>query len=156
MATPSADPLPPDTLRVVVVGLWHLGCVTAACSARHFQVTGLDFDDANVTRLARGEAPLLEPGLDELLSAGLANGRLRFTADPIIACSDADVLWLTYDTPVNDADESDVAYVLDRLRRCLPHLRPGAAVLVSSQLPVGTCRQLETEFPQFHFACSPE
>lgn len=46
--------------------------------------------------------------------------------------------------------------VLERLRRALPHLRHGALVLVSSQLPVGTCRELEREFPQFHFAYSPE
>jgi UDPglucose 6-dehydrogenase len=46
--------------------------------------------------------------------------------------------------------------VLNHLRRALEHLPKGALVLISSQLPVGTCAQLEKEFPQFHFACSPE
>jgi UDPglucose 6-dehydrogenase len=117
---------------------------------------GVDFDDATVANLQQGKAPISEPGLNELLSAGLAAKRLRFTTDPRDACADAQVLWLTYDTPVNDKDESDAAFVSERLRRCLPHLPAGALVLVSSQLPVGTCRALETEFPQFHFACSPE
>lgn len=143
-------------MNVCVLGLWHLGCVTAACCARHFQVTGLDFDDAVIASLNRGEAPILEPGLNELLSAGLAKKRLQFTTDAKTACAAADVLWLTYDTPVNDADESDVPFVLERLRRGLRHLPAGALVLISSQLPVGTIRALETEFPQFHFACSPE
>jgi UDPglucose 6-dehydrogenase len=119
-------------------------------------VVGVDFDAATVASLQRGKAPISEPGLDELLSAGLVAKRLRFTTDPRDACRDAQVLWLTYDTPVNDQDESNAAFVLDRLRRCLPHLPAEALVLVSSQLPVGTCRALEAEFTRFHFACSPE
>lgn len=143
-------------MNVTVLGLWHLGSVTAACCARHFQVAGLDFDAANVARLNSGLAPLLEPGLNELIAAGLAAKKLSFTTDPQIACAGADVLWLTYDTPVNDNDESDVEFVLGNLRQALPHLPAGALVLISAQLPVGTCAQLETEFPRFHFACSPE
>jgi UDPglucose 6-dehydrogenase len=143
-------------LRITVAGLWHLGSVTAACCARHFKVTGLEFDELVVSGLAAGRAPVSEPGLNELLSAGLATKHLRFTTDAKAACANADVLWLCYDTPVNDNDESDVAFVLERLRRALAHLPNGALVLISSQLPVGTCRELEREFPQFHFACSPE
>ncbi len=143
-------------MNVTVLGLWHLGCVTAACCARHFQVVGLDFDEANIARLNSGQAPLFEPGLNELIAAGLAAKKLSFTADSKIACARADVLWLCYDTPVNENDESDVDFVLANLRRALPHLPPGALVLISAQLPVGTCRRLEAEFPQFHFAYSPE
>lgn len=143
-------------MKIVVQGLWHLGSVTAACCARHFDVVGLDFDATNITRLNSGQAPLLEPGLNELLAAGLAANKLSFTADPKIACAIADVLWLTYDTPVNDNDESDVDFVLANLRKALPYLPAGALVLISAQLPVGTCAKLEKEFPQFHFACSPE
>jgi len=143
-------------MNVTVLGLWHLGCVTAACCARHFPVVGLDFDAANIVRLNSGQAPLSEPGLNELLAAGLASKKLSFTADPKIACAQADVLWLCYDTPVNENDESDVDFVLANLRRALPHLPKGALILISAQLPVGTCRKLETEFPQFHFAYSPE
>ena len=142
-------------MKITVLGLWHLGCVTAACCARHFQVTGLDFDAALIHGLRAGKAPLLEPGLDELLAANAAAGQLDFSTDHA-ACRDADVLWVTYDTPVNDADESDTAPVLGPLRRALDELPGGALVLISSQLPVGTCAELEREFPQFHFACSPE
>ena len=152
--TPSSPAAPP--LRITVVGLWHLGTVTAACCARFFEITGLDFDAPTVAQLNRGEAPLAEPGLDSLLQAGLSRGTLRFTDDPKSACAGADILWLTCDTPVNERDESDVASVLEQLRRCLPHLAEGTLVLISSQLPVGTCRRLEAEFGQFHFACSPE
>jgi UDPglucose 6-dehydrogenase len=143
-------------MNICVLGLWHLGCVTAACSARHFQVVGLDFDAANIAKLNSGQAPLFEPGLNELIAEGLAAKKLTFTTDPKIACARADILWLCYDTPVNEDDESDVDFVLGQLCRALPHLPKGALVLISAQLPVGVCRRLEAEFPDFHFACSPE
>jgi UDPglucose 6-dehydrogenase len=143
-------------MKITVLGLWHLGTVTAACCARHFTVTGLDFDAANIAKLATGQAPLLEPGLNELLTAGLASGQLSCTTDPAAALNGTDVLWLCYDTPVNESDESDVEFVLGNLRRALPRLAAGALVLISAQLPVGTCAKLEAEFPQYHFAYSPE
>lgn len=143
-------------MNITVLGLWHLGCVTSACCARHFKVVGLDFDAENIARLQRGEAPLFEPGLNELLAAGLSAQRLSFTTDPQAACAGADVLWLTYDTPVNENDESDVESVLITLRKAARHLPDDALVLISAQLPVGTCRRLEAEFPRLHFACSPE
>ena len=146
----------PTQMKIVVLGLWHLGSVTAACCAKHFQVTGLDFDASNIAKLNSGKAPLLEPGLDELIATGLATKKLSFTSGAKIACENADILWLTYDTPVNDNDESDVESVLTNLRRALPHLQKGSLVLISSQLPVGTSAKLEKEFPPFHFAYSPE
>jgi UDPglucose 6-dehydrogenase len=143
-------------MKIVVQGLWHLGCVTAACCAKHFPVVGLDLDAAIVAKLNSGKAPLLEPGLNELIAAGIAAKKLSFTADTKVACANADVLWICYDTPVNENDESDVESVLANLRKALAHLPEGALVLISAQLPVGTCANLEKEFPQFHFACSPE
>ncbi|MBI3880737.1 MAG: UDP-glucose/GDP-mannose dehydrogenase family protein [Verrucomicrobia bacterium] len=143
-------------MNITVLGLWHLGSVTSACCAKHFRVTGLDFDATTIAKLNGGKAPLFEPGLDELLAAGLAQKSLSFTTDAAAAGANADVLWLCSDTPVNENDESDTEAVLAPLQRALPHLPAGALVLVSSQLPVGTCAKLETEWPQFQFACSPE
>jgi len=143
-------------LRITVLGLWHLGSVTAACCAKSFPVIGLDFDAATVTKLSGGKAALFEPGLDDLISERLSAKSLSFTTDAAAACVNADILWCCYDTPVNDDDESDVEFVLGNLRRALAHLPTGALVLISSQLPVGTCAKLEAEFPQFYFSCSPE
>lgn len=141
---------------IAVLGLWHLGCVTAACCARHFQVTGLDFDKENISKLNSGKAPLFEPGLDELIAAGVSSKKLFFTADLKAACADADILWVCYDTPVNENDESDVELVLANLRKAISYLPKGALILISAQLPVGTCAKLEKEFAQHHFAYSPE
>ncbi len=143
-------------MNITVLGLWHLGSVTAACASKHFKVTGLDFDETVVGNLLNGKAPLFEPGLDDLIADQIEARRLTFTCNAILACVDADVLWVAYDTPVNEADESDSAFVLDRLNAVLPNLAPGTLVLISSQLPVGTTAILQDRYPQFRFAYSPE
>ena len=145
-------------MNVVVLGLWHLGCVTAACCAEKFRVAGLDFDPALLDSLCAGRAPLFEPGLDELIARGLAEKTLSValadSAEGRAALAAADVLWVCYDTPVDDHDRADVPFVLERLERCLPALRRGATVLISSQIPAGTCRRLEVQHPGVAFAYS--
>ena len=144
-------------MNVVVLGLWHLGCVTAACCAEHFPTVGLDFDEAAVGGLRGGKAPVFEPGLDHLIQRGLEAGRLSFAVGAeAAALGAADVLWVCYDTPVDENDAADVPFVMERLEACLPALRPGAVVLLSSQIPAGTCRKLEARHPGVAFACSPE
>ena len=120
-------------MNVCVAGLWHLGTVTAAClaSAGH-DVTGFDFDAAIVSTLATGKAPLFEPGLDDLVKAGLASGQLHFTTDEAAAVNHADIVWIAYDTPVDDDDRADVTCVTERATRVFPHLRDEALVLISS------------------------
>src|SRR5260370_18870051 len=112
-------------MKIVVQGLWHLGCVTAACCTQHHEVVGLDFDEATVLNLHQGKSPLFEPGLDALIASGLAKKTLSFSQDPQPACAGADVLWLCYDTPVNEQDESDTEFFLGNLQKSLPHFPIG-------------------------------
>lgn len=134
-------------MKICVLGLWHLGTVTAACLASGgHDVTGLDFDADVVAGLAAGKPPVLEPGLEDLVRAGLASGRLRFATDVAAAAGSADIIWIAFDTPVDDEDRADVDYVIEEAARLFPHLRNGALVLISSQLPVGTTRRLEQMF----------
>lgn len=149
-------------MRVFVQGLWHLGSVTAACCAAvGHDTVGCDPDAGVVNSLSRGQAPLFEPGLDELVQSGLASNMLRFTTDES-QVADADVAWIAFDTPVDSDDVARTDLVLEAVRRLFPHLRDGSAVLVSSQLPAGSVRALATEFTarskgrRVEFACSPE
>ena len=131
-------------MKVCVEGLWHLGSVTAACLASvGHDVTGLDADAVTIEKLVHGTAPLFEPGLDELLQIGIANGNLGFFTSPVLALEGAEVLWVAFDTPVDDEDQADVAYVQGQIQMALPFLADGAVVLVSSQMPVGSIRKLE-------------
>lgn len=149
-------------LRVAVAGLWHLGTVTAACLAsRGIATVGYDVEPATVAALQRGTPPVFEPGLEDLVRDGLSRGTLRFTTDPADVAS-ADVLWIAWDTPVDDEDRADVRFVVARVTELFPYLKSEALVLVSSQVPVGTTRELETAFARARpgvpvsFACSPE
>ncbi len=150
-------------MKLCTFGLWHLGSVTAACLASvGYFVTGLDFDSDVTARLSEGYAPVFEPGLDELIQQGLNDGTLRFTSDPLEAVTGAEVVWVTYDTPVDDEDRADVELVVSRIESLFPHLSDGTLVVVSSQLPIGSVSQLETSYRKLHpernvgFAALPE
>jgi UDPglucose 6-dehydrogenase len=143
-------------MNIVVLGMWHLGCVTAACAAKFESVTGLDLDPLVIRQLRQGKPPLFEPGLTELIDAGLQSGRLKFSDDPASACAEADLLWVCYDTPVDENDHPDLTPVFDGVRRCAAFLPPESLVLVSSQVPVGTCAELQKAHPRFRFGYSPE
>ena len=133
------------TVRISVAGLWHLGSVTAAClaSAGH-DVTGFDVDLDVVRRLQTdGQPPIFEPGLPELVDSGRRDGHLRFSSDPQDAVRQSEIVWIAWDTPVDQDDHADVDAVMDNAARLFPHLSPGTLVLVSSQLPVGSVRRLE-------------
>jgi UDPglucose 6-dehydrogenase len=149
-------------MKVAILGLWHLGTVTAACVAgAGVPTVGIDDDPGVIAKLGNGEPPLYEPGLAELVGEGIASGRLSFATD-VAKLSDADIVWVCYDTPVDDDDRADVDAVVGRTEAVFPHLRDGAVVLVSAQLPVGTVARLEKSFAaqaggrQVDFACSPE
>lgn len=150
-------------MKVCVYGLWHLGTTTAACLAQAgLETVGLDPDAKTVGELQKGVPPLFEPGLADLVKSGLAARKLSFTTDVPEAVRSADVVWVAFDTPVDDEDRADVAYVKERIAETFAHLRDGAVVLVSSQMPVGSMRDLEARFAKIsdsrkvHFACSPE
>ncbi len=97
-------------MRVCVQGLWHLGCVTAACIASvGHDVVGLDDDLNNIYDLNQGKAPLFEPGLDEMIRNGIDDGHLGFTQNNKEAVAGAEVLWVTFDTPVDEDDQADDA-----------------------------------------------
>src|SRR5687768_15499475 len=110
-------------MNICVQGLWHLGTVTAACMASvGAHVTGLDFDAVSIEGLTGGTPPLYEPGLEHLVNQGLTSGQLRFSSSSQEAVRDIEVLWIAYDTPVDDDDNADVDYVIAQVERTLSHL----------------------------------
>ena len=150
-------------MKVCVQGLWHLGTVTAACLASGgHRVTGLDFNESVIADLRDGKPPLFEPGLEDLVKKGIQAGALDFSNDPALAVRDAQVIWVAYDTPVDDEDNADVDYVVECAARLFPYLKAGQEVLISSQLPVGTSKRLEALFAKARpdvdvsFSYSPE
>ena len=160
--TPQIAASTDSALKVSVVGLWHLGCVTAAClAAAGHEVVAYDDDPQIVLDLRAATLPIVEPGLDELISREVHDGHLRFE-DDAAEIGRADVTWITWDTPIDNNDRSDVEWVLGRVEQLFPYLRHGTIVLVSSQLPVGSIAEIERRFAAARpgyavsFACVPE
>jgi UDPglucose 6-dehydrogenase len=149
-------------MKICVYGLWHLGLVMlSALSEKSFDVVGLAENDDELKRLNAVKLPIYEDGIEALISQGLNAGNLNFSLDPN-CLQDVDVVWVTFDTPVDDNDVADVEYVKQRIIDIFDHLQDGTVVLVSSQLPVGSIASLEEEFAlraldkSVCFACSPE
>ena len=149
-------------MKIAVVGLWHLGTVTAAClAAAGHQVIGVAEDATAAELLNQAELPVSEPGLKELVQENLRNGHLRFTSDAGEAAG-AELVWITYDTPVDDEDRADADFVLGKVAALFSYLTGDALVLISSQIPAGSTRRLEQMYRQAcprgaaSFAYSPE
>ncbi|MDA0990066.1 MAG: nucleotide sugar dehydrogenase [Verrucomicrobia bacterium] len=134
-----------DSRLVCILGLWHQGIVGAACLADlGYTVIGADRDTDTIERLRSGHAPIFEPGLDTLIQSGLSSGKLSFSSDLAEAVRQATDLLLMWDTPVDDQDQSDLSGIFAVVNEIAPHVRDDAVMLVTAQVPVGTCDQLQT------------
>jgi UDPglucose 6-dehydrogenase len=149
-------------MNICVFGMWHLGCVTSACLAKiGMNVIGVDFDKEIINNLINCVAPISEPGLDDILKEHVGNN-LLFTDDINNAVTNSDYIWVTYDTPIDDNDNADVDYVINKIKKIIPHIKKRLGIIISSQLPVGTTRSLIRYFStisfaeRIHFAYSPE
>jgi UDPglucose 6-dehydrogenase len=126
--------------RVLVIGLWHLGCVTAAgLASLGVPVIAYDEKKEVVEQLKRGQPPIFEPGLAELIAKDAAAGKLEFTSDLAQAMKTATVVYITIDTPVDTEDAADLSPIIRAFDAFLPLLHAETLVIISSQVPVGTC-----------------
>lgn len=131
--------------RVGVVGVTHLGSVICAAWLQlGHEVVAFDGDGEAVSLLRQGEPPISEAGLAEIYALALREGRLAVTVEPaeIARCT---VVFIARDTVVDAQDRPDVTRVLADITAVEAHLAPHAILVVSSQVPVGTCRRIGAE-----------
>ncbi|MBL7495959.1 UDP-glucose/GDP-mannose dehydrogenase family protein [Frankia sp. CNm7] len=130
--------------RLTVIGTGYLGATHAVCMAElGFEVLAVDVDAAKIDRLARGEVPFFEPGLDELLRSNLAAGRLRFTTSFEQVAAFGDVHFLCVGTPQQPGGQgADLSYLHGAVSALAPHLRRRCLVVGKSTVPVGTAAAL--------------
>lgn len=149
-------------MHIAVIGCGYVGLVTGACladSGNH--VVAVDIDEERLRRLAAGRSPIFEPGLEELLRANLAAGRLRFTSDLPAAVGAARVVFIAVGTPARDDGSPDVSAIEAVAAAVGAALRGPAVIVLKSTAPVGSCRRLEdlvaarTRHP-FHVVSNPE
>ena len=134
-----------DSTRVCIIGLWHLGCVASTCLADlGYHVVGVDKDRKRVKDLNAGKPPVFEPGLAELTKANLDTGRLSYTTDLKSGIKDSRFIYITYDTPVDDNDVVDLSEILAVAAEIAGILEKNSIIMVSSQVPVGTCERIKS------------
>lgn len=149
--------------RVCVVGVWHLGCVTSACLADlGYSVVGVDRNSKRVANLNKGIPPLFELGLPELLTNNLKRKSLSYTDNLKQALSGAGYVVIAFDTAVNEKDEVDLSEIFALSTEIGKYLENDAVVVVTSQIPLGTCDKIKALISQsnprlrFDIAYSPE
>lgn len=127
--------------RVAVIGAGYVGLTTGACLAHlGHAVVCADIDAERVDRLTKGEIPIMEDGLPELVREGLESKRLQFVVGAANAAATAEFVFLCVPTPQGDDGSADLSFVEDVAREIAPVLRPGTVVVNKSTMPVGSTR----------------
>ena len=135
-------------MKMTVIGCGYLGAVHAVCMASlGHEVVGIDVDQAKVRALSAGKAPFHEPGLEEMIAAETASGRLRFTAEPTAQdLSGAGIHFITVGTPQSDEGGSaDLSHLMGAVSMLTELLDPAERTVVvgKSTVPVGTAHIVE-------------
>ncbi|MCB1002887.1 MAG: UDP-glucose/GDP-mannose dehydrogenase family protein, partial [Acidimicrobiales bacterium] len=144
---------------IAVIGAGYVGLTTAVCFAHlGHEVICADIDERRVQRLSRGEVPILEQGLEELLAEGIKSGRLRFVVGAPTAARDAEFIYLCVPTPQGDDGSADMTYIETAAREVAPVLVPDAVVINKSTVPVGSTRLVERALGRsdVHVVSNPE
>jgi UDPglucose 6-dehydrogenase len=132
-------------MRVAIFGIGYVGLVTGACLAEvGHDVVCVDVDVAKVDGLNAGVVPIYEPGLESMVRANHAAGRLQFTIDAAAAVAHGDMLFIAVGTPPDEDGSADLQYVLAVARTIGSHLARPAVVVGKSTVPVGTADKVRT------------
>src|SRR6478736_3147590 len=136
-------------MRIAVIGTGYVGLVSGACFSEFgVSVTCVDTDSAKIARLRRGEMPIYEPGLEALVAANTAAGRLAFTTELLPAIEGADAVFIAVGTPSRRGDgHADLSYVFAAAAEIGEALQQNGnertLVVTKSTVPVGTGRKVE-------------
>ncbi|WP_075998203.1 UDP-glucose dehydrogenase family protein [Salaquimonas pukyongi] len=132
-------------MRVVMIGTGYVGLVSGACFADFgHHVTCIDNNEDKIERLNRGEIPIYEPGLDDLVAANAGAGRLVFTTDPKKVVGEADVVFIAVGTPTRrGSGHADLRFVHAVAEELAPLLKGYTVIVTKSTVPVGTGDEVE-------------
>ncbi len=126
-------------MKIAVIGTGYVGLVTGTCFADSGNdITCVDIDAEKVAALTRGEVPIYEPGLEEMVTYNISAGRLSFTTDLAAAVKPAEVIYLAVGTPQGDDGSANLSALWSVVQGIAPHLHEDAIVVTKSTVPVGT------------------
>src|SRR5215471_88194 len=136
-------------MRIAMIGTGYVGLVSGACFSEFgVDVTCVDMDAGKIERLSRGEMPIYEPGLDQLVASNMAAGRLRFSTELKPAVAGADAVFIAVGTPSRRGDgHADLSYVFAAAAEIGEALQQNGnertVIVTKSTVPVGTGRRVE-------------
>jgi len=149
-------------MKIAVVGTGYVGLVTGTCFADSGnQVTCVDIVEEKINALCRGEIPIYEPGLSELVSKNCDQKRLGFTTELSTAAKAADLIFLAVGTPQGDDGSANLDALFGAVEQLAPHLDEKSVVVTKSTVPVGTNATIYKRLKELtgrdcHVASNPE
>ncbi|WP_374013656.1 UDP-glucose/GDP-mannose dehydrogenase family protein [Pseudoxanthomonas koreensis] len=130
-------------MRVAIFGTGYVGLVTGTCLAEvGHDVVCVDVDAAKIEGLRNGVVPIYEPGLEQMVQANHAAGRLHFSTDAAVAIGHGDLLFIAVGTPADEDGSADLQHVLAVARTIGRHIDGPVVVVNKSTVPVGTADQV--------------
>ena len=158
-------------MKISVFGVGYVGLVTGACLAdAGHEVMCMDIDPDKIARLQKGEVPIYEPGLDDVVTRNVAAGRLFFTTEPAKAVEFGALQFIAVGTPPDEDGSADLQYVLNVARLVGQHMTSYKVLIDKSTVPVGTADKVrdavaavlaerfpsEADRPEFDVCSNPE
>lgn len=125
--------------KVCVIGMWHLGCVTAGCLSKlGNEVICYDYDDKIISNLNDGNFPIYEKGLDLIFQESKLNKKLFFSDNIKQSVSESEIIYVTFDTKIDNEDKIDLSIINNTIDDIIHYIQPESIIIISSQIPVGT------------------
>lgn len=136
-------------MNIAIVGTGYVGLVSGVCFAEMgIDVTCVDIDSVKIEKLIKGEIPIYEPGLDEMLLRNVAAGRLHFTTDLRTCLDNVEVVFSAVGTPPDEDGSADLQYVLAVARTFGQNISKYTILVTKSTVPVGTAQKVKAAIQQ--------
>ena len=131
-------------MNIAIVGTGYVGLVSGTCFAETgANVVCVDTDAEKIGALKRGEIPIYEPGLEEMVARNVKAGRLKFTTSLESCLDDVSIVFSAVGTPPNEDGSADLQYVLEVARTIGKHINRYVLVVTKSTVPVGTAKKVK-------------
>ena len=131
-------------MNIAIVGTGYVGLVSGTCFAEMgVNVTCVDVNQAKIESLQKGEIPIYEPGLDEMVLRNQREGRLKFTTDLASILDDVEMVFSAVGTPPDEDGSADLQYVLAVARTFGQNIKKYTVLVTKSTVPVGTAKKVK-------------
>ncbi len=132
-------------MNISIIGIWHLGSVTSACLANFgHNILCVDDDKNLIKKLKNNVLPIYEPGLAEMTKKYYSSGKINYSHN-FSDISQSEIVWICYDTPVDENDNANVEFVINKINKAILSMKKNTNIIISSQIPIGTTNRIKIQ-----------